>query len=864
MLFMPDGWKWHRARLCARLPKRDTTASARRASTRECELLAAAWEALNVGRDNKALVIAKADTLLDANQLALHLCGHALADIVGKSITPELLENVPSPRGDFPKQRWETLLSRACGNPIAVEVVREPLGTRLHGVDVYAIRDLRERHDAAEERHRQITALRQREEEFERQNLRFEMALKSLSQGICVFDADQRLVICNEPYLSIYGLPPDEVKPGISLREILEKRVAKGMHAGTSPEAFINERLAIVAEKKAAVVMHHLPDGRIVELTHDPIPGGGWVATHEDVTERRRMEAALSRSNRELEEQNRRFDTAMNNISQGLCFFDGNQRLIVCNQRYVQMYRLPEDSVRPGITLREIVEHRFKAGSCPEMTATQYLAWRDNIAVSNKASDSTVKLTDGRTFAIHHEPMPDGGWVATHQDITEQCVAEARIAHMAQHDALTGLPNRVLFNGRLEQALTHTGREIVAAHLFDLDNFKTVNDTLGHPAGDKLLQMVADRVSSVVRETDTIARMGGDEFAIVQVALSDPIDATLLAHRVIARVSEPYEIEGHQVMIGASVGIAIGRQGDNATAEQLVRNADLALYRAKGDGRGTFCIFEPEMDAQMQGRRELEQDMRKALAAGEFELYYQPLVDIASNQITGFEALMRWRHPEKGVIEPSAFIPLAEEIGLIIPMGEWAIRDACATVARWPAHLKVAVNLSPVQFRSPGLLRTITGALAASTLAPDRLELEITESALLHDIEAALAALYEIRDLGVRIAMDDFGTGYSSLSHLQSFPFDRIKIDRSFVNDIVESASSLNIVRAVTSLARSLGMGATAEGVETAEQRATLQSEGCTEMQGFLFSQPLPAREIERLFLARPEVQLARQDQTAA
>jgi predicted signal transduction protein with EAL and GGDEF domain len=343
--------------------------------------------------------------------------------------------------------------------------------------------------------------------------------------------------------------------------------------------------------------------------------------------------------------------------------------------------------------------------------------------------------------------------------------------------------------------------------------------------------------------------MGGDEFAIVQVGIAQPADATSLAQRIIAVVSEPYDIEGHQVVVGASVGIAIG-PNDGTSPEQIIRNADLALYRAKDDGRGTYRFFEPEMDAQMQARRELESDLRKALAACEFQLHYQPVVDLASNEISGFEALIRWHHPVKGLIAPNTFIPLAEEIGLIVPIGEWALRQACATAAKWPAHFKIAVNLSPAQFRSPGLLQAIVGALAASGLAPDRLELEITEAILLQDSETTLGMLYRLRELGVRIAMDDFGTGYSSLSYLQSFPFDKIKIDRSFVRDIAESTGSLNIVRAVAALAKGLGMTATAEGVETTQQLDTIRAEGCTEMQGYLFSRPLPADEIEKLFLS--------------
>jgi diguanylate cyclase (GGDEF)-like protein len=418
---------------------------------------------------------------------------------------------------------------------------------------------------------------------------------------------------------------------------------------------------------------------------------------------------------------------------------------------------------------------------------------------------------------------------------------------MAHHDALTELANRVLLNERLENAL---GRdEMIAVHHLDLDQFKAVNDTFGHHAGDKLLKTVAERLGGLVRDTDTIARMGGDEFVIVQAPIADPADATSLAQRVIRLLSEPYDIDGHQAVIGASVGISVG-PGDGMSPDKLLRNADLALYRAKGDGRGTFRFFEPVMDLQMQTRRVMEQDLRKALPAGEFELHYQPVVNLASKEISGFEALIRWNHPSKGMISPASFIPLAEEIGFIVPMGEWVIKQACATAAQWPDNLHIAVNISAVQFRNPGLMQVITGALAASGLNPARLEIEITETVLLHNKEATLALLHQLRALGIRIAMDDFGTGYSSLTYLQSFPFDKIKIDRSFVKDITENSGSLNIVRAVAALANGMGMTATAEGVETTEQLERISSEGCTEMQGFLFSRPLPAREIERLFLA--------------
>ena len=682
-------------------------------------------------------------------------------------------------------------------------------------------------------------------------------AVNNLSLGLIVFNARREVVFCNARYMEIYGLSPQQVKPGTPIGELIRHRLSLGLKIPATPEEYIRERVANAAVPGTTV--HEFNDGRVISYTVYPMPDGGGMATHEDITGREEMNARLQRQfelGREQEERlrirNLQFDTAINNMSQGLCFFDAAHRLIVCNDRYVGMYDLPRDRVGPGITLAEIVDMRFEAGSFPAMSREEYLHWRTNVAVSHEPTDSIVELQNGKTFKIRHRPMPDGGWVATHEDITEQRRSEVKIEYMAHHDALTDLANRVLLNERLEQALGRRihREEFVAVHHLDLDQFKAVNDTFGHPAGDKLLKIVADRLRGLVRETDTIARMGGDEFVIVQAPISDPADATSLAQRVIEVIGEPFDIDGHQAMIGASIGIAVG-PNDGLRPDRLLRNADLALYRAKGDGRGTFRFFEAAMDLQMQTRRIMEQDLRKALQAGEFELYYQPVVNLARNAISGFEALIRWNHPVKGLISPASFIPLAEEIGFIVPIGEWVIRQACTTAAQWPGDLHVAVNISAAQFRSPGLMQVIVGALAASGLPPTRLEIEITETVLLQNRETTLAVLHQLRALGVRIAMDDFGTGYSSLTYLQCFPFDKIKIDRSFVKDIAKNAGSLNIVRAVAAMANGMGMPATAEGVETAEQLETITSEGCTEMQGFLFSKPLPLAEIERLFLSQ-------------
>lgn len=421
---------------------------------------------------------------------------------------------------------------------------------------------------------------------------------------------------------------------------------------------------------------------------------------------------------------------------------------------------------------------------------------------------------------------------------------EVQLAHMAHHDSLTGLPNRALFHERLQQELVRARRdESFAVLCLDLDRFKSVNDTLGHPVGDRLLQAVADRMRDCARETDIVARLGGDEFAIIQVATREPQGVTVLAERLLEAMAEPFDVAGHQVVIGTSIGIALV-PSDGLDTDQIIRSADMALYRAKADGRGMFRFFEPEMDAKMQARRTLELDLRRAILKSEFELFYQPLVNLETNQVSGFEALLRWNHPTKGVVHPSDFIPVAEETGLIVPLGEWTIRNACLEAVAWPNEIKVAVNLSPVQFKNKGLAVAVAAALAHSGLSPRRLELEITESVLLLETHATLSILHQLRDLGVKISMDDFGTGYSSLSYLRSFPFDKIKIDQSFVRDLSERADSIAIIRAVSGLGRNLGMATTAEGVETVEQLAQLRLEGCSEVQGYLFSKPTQALNV--------------------
>jgi len=558
----------------------------------------------------------------------------------------------------------------------------------------------------------------------------------------------------------------------------------------------------------------------------------------------------LRERERELEAQNVRFGAAVSNMSQGLLMFDREARLVICNQRYIEMYRLDPADIRPGCTLRDLIELRIANGTfagAPEPYIEALIA----SVRAGTPSSRIVELDDGRTTSVVNQPMPDGGWVATHEDITERRRAEVQIAHMARHDALTDLPNRVLMRERLAEALARVERgQRLAVLGLDLDQFKNVNDTLGHLIGDELLRAVADRLRTCVRETDTVSRVGGDEFSIIQTDIADATDAERLARRISEAVGAPYDIHGHQVVVTTSIGIAIA-PADGTDAVDLLKHADMGLYGAKSDGRGVYRFFEPTMDARMKARRALELALRRALENGEFELYYQPAISLETQCVRCCEALLRWRHPERGIVSPLDFIPIAEEIGLIVALGEWVIRRACTDAATWPDDISVAVNLSPTQLSSRHLLPTVLSALAASGLPPSRLELEITEAVLIQNSETTLRTLHRLRALGIRISMDDFGTGYSSLSCLRSFPFDRIKIDRCFISGLDDSSESIAIVRAVAELADSLKMSTTAEGVETRAQLDRVRELGCTEVQGFFYSEPVPIAELLKTLAER-------------
>jgi len=541
----------------------------------------------------------------------------------------------------------------------------------------------------------------------------------------------------------------------------------------------------------------------------------------------------------ELERLNLQLDAAINHMPLGLSMFDSQERLLVCNKHYGEMYDLPSELVQPGTVRCAIWDYREKKG------ARHYPTGEDWTPGSEHAGTMTIEFGNERIIAVARQPLKGGGWVALHEDITQRRRQEQEITHLARHDALTKLANRSLFREQLQQALLRLGRgQGFAVLCLDLDRFKSVNDTLGHPVGDALLQQVSVRLLDCVRQGDVVARLGGDEFAIIQADVCDPDDTEALASRIVDTVSEAYDIAGHRIDISTSIGMTLAPR-DGADADQLMKNADLALYRAKADGRQGYSFFEPHMNDRIQVRRRMEIDLRQAFDNEELALVYQPIICLQTQRVTGFETLMRWVHPKRGEVPRAELIALAEEIGLISELGEWALRRACTQAARWSAPVKVAINLSPLQIKRD-LIGVVLQALAASGLPPERLELEITESVLLQDRQNTIATLHQLRQLGVRIAMDDFGTGYCSLSFLRSFPFDKIKIDRAFIADIDRSAESRAIVDAIVRLGQCLGMATVAEGIENFEQLKLVCATGCTEAQGLYFSAPVAATEVER------------------
>jgi diguanylate cyclase (GGDEF)-like protein/PAS domain S-box-containing protein len=808
--------------------------------------------------------------------------------------------------------------------------------------------------------HEDVTERQHAEDRIREQKLQMDAALENISQGLLMFGADCRLILCNRRYLDLYGLPHDAVKPGLTFQGLLELRLANGTF-GRDPEAYAKNVTDALTAGQPISFSQELADGRVILIQHRPMPDGRWVSTHEDVTERRRAE-------RQLCEQKLQLDTALNNMSQGLNMFDAAGRLVVCNERYLQMYRLSADIAKPGCTVEDLVRARIANGTFFVADSQRYIAELLESMQKREPTSTAMELPDGRIVAVVSQPTPDGsGWVVTHEDITDRRRtekerdrsrafadmviesvpstivlkdahtlryvlinragetyfgvprkdmigklteevfpakeaatisqhdqellrtglqqfhderplatpsgdirisattrmpirdsqgqtqflltviedrtnrkrAEAQIARLVHHDLLTGLPNRTAFSACIDATLETAAKDGTSFALMsiDCDRFKEVNDVYGHAGGDEMLRQLSMRLQVAVGGA-FLARLGGDEFVIIATDGEQPAAAEAMADRILKAVREPISVNGHPANVGLSIGIAIFPVDGNDSAT-LISNADAALYRAKAEGRGMFRFFEAGMDQRLRERRALQQELRWAIERGELTLHYQPQARI-DGRIIGFEALARWQHPERGLIPPGTFIPLAEESGLIQQLGEWIMREACRQAASWPQPLQIAVNLSPVEFRNGDLPRLVHSVLLESGLAPSRLELEITEGVLIDDFSRAVAVLRRLKTLGVRIAMDDFGTGYSSLSYLQAFPFDKIKIDQSFISNLGRNSQSLTIVRAVIGLARALDLPVLAEGVETKEQLAFLAKESCDEVQGYLIGRPLP------------------------
>jgi len=673
-------------------------------------------------------------------------------------------------------------------------------------------------------------------------NARFNAALQHMSHGICLFDPQQRVVVANPRYAEIYRLREDQVKPGTTLREILQARTQSGSNFIISNESYLSVNV------KRASETQQLVDGRLIAIKRQPMANGGWLTTHEDVTAEKKNEQLLSEKAAELEVMNTRFSTALSNMAQGLCMFDGEKRLTVWNNRFAELFEMPEQLLKVGTPFEEIVANRVARSLRKQIDDPAVKAKVADFAARPPDSSRIEELADGRFVQLTRRPMEGGGWVTMIEDITERRRTEAEIIHLARHDVLTGLANRAEFNNRLEEASKRLKRNGGSATvmMIDLDRFKAVNDTLGHLAGDHLLSEVAHRLQSTVRDTDVLARLGGDEFAIIQEGTADQHEgAVALALRIIEAISAPFNLNGQEVAVGTSIGIALAPE-NGVQPDELLKRADLALYNVKSSGRNDFCLFRDEMLEIVNTQQSAERELREAIAQGQFELHYQPVVDVRTRELIGVETLVRWRHPVKGMIAPDNFIPLAESTGLIGPLGEWILEKACADAANWPAHVKVAVNISAIQFKKGNLFEVILAKLVKTGLQPERLELEITETSLLENQEAHLTTIRQLKNLGLSIALDDFGTGFSSINYLTIFPFDKIKIDKSFTKGILSRGDCKAVVASSLALAKGLGIITTVEGIETEEQLDYMRAAGVELAQGYLFGKPVPISEFGR------------------
>ena len=722
-------------------------------------------------------------------------------------------------------------------------------------------------------------ALRQHERAaLERDQARtiLENAIEAMADGFVIWDEDDRLVTCNSRYRELYARIAPIMEPGVSYRDVLNFGVQNGQYpeAQEQPDHFLSQTFAW-HRCDGGALERRLPDGTWLLITDRRMADGCVVGMRTDITavkqtqsdlaaahdlaraamtEVQQQNIILTEREEALESQYLRFDAALNNMSHGLLMADASQNLIVCNRRFLRLFGIEAAEAPAGLDAVALFHHiKTRPGSDAKLVE-EICRRQSELAAGHRSETFVVHGADGRAISVAQQPMDDDGWVATYEDVTQHHRVERQVRFLAHHDPLTGLANRALFNLQITEALQAIGEpprggELIGCALLylDLDRFKDVNDTLGHPVGDALLEAVASRLLACLGPLDFAARLGGDEFAVACRSPEPARAASALSATIIASLGAPFAIADRTVSVGVSIGIALATLDDHDT-DTLLRKADMALYSAKASGRGVFRVFEPDMEATLRKRLVVVGELRHAVTENQLELVYQPIVDLRSGRATGFEALVRWRHPDRGLIGPADFIPLAEETGLIDDIGAWVLDRACSDIASLPEQVTVAVNLSPVQLRSDRIIEVVAAALSRSGLAPSRLELEITETALLDDGARTTALLGRCRGLGLRLVLDDFGTGFSSLSHLRTLPLNKIKIDRSFVTEITTNSDSSVIVRSILRLAGDLGMMTTAEGVETVAQLEALTAMGCTQAQGYLLGRPKPILQAIAVF----------------
>ncbi len=676
--------------------------------------------------------------------------------------------------------------------------------------------------------------LAEKSRELERANTRIDTAIDNMLQGLVMFDAEGKLVVFNKRFVELYNLSPGAMKPGLTLREVMMLRLQTGAMPGDiDAHALLVQKSMQAGETRTKIV--DFPDGRTFCIINRPSGDGGWVATHEDITERRRAENELVRTRNML-------GAVVENIPEMLVVKDARSgHYVFINRASEAFFGLPKEDVI-GRNTQEI----YPRDRAEAIVARDRAALRSgNLTVNNMSFTSIGGLSCeviSKRIAIRGSDGEHEYLLNVIEDVTERRRNESRIEHLAHHDALTDLPNRTASKLRLAEALDAAAENDLkfAVLCIDLDRFKEVNDLYGHAAGDSVLLEITRRMKEAVGNA-FLARIGGDEFMAICTDENLPASATALARSLIGAVSGDIDCEGRKIIIGMSVGIAMF-PSDGTDSVTLIRNADAALYRAKAEGRGEIRFFEAEMDRILHDRRALQADLALSVSRNELQLFYQPQ-SLISGQVIGFEALLRWDHLRRGFVPPGTFVPLAEESGLISQIGEWVLREACREAASWRQPLQIAINLSPLQLRQGDFVSLVHSVLLENNLSPDRLVLEVTESALMDDYSRAVSILRRLKALGVRIAMDDFGTGYSSLSYLQSFPFDKIKIDQTFISNLDRNAQSAAIVRAVLALGHNLNLITVAEGVETTEQLTILRNDGCDEIQGYLIGRPQPIAE---------------------